>query len=179
MSSVLKILLILIYTPTLWAIPNWVKLTDKKTQHCSEQAPCTLVHDKNNQRFRVTFDLKKEDNKLLLSTVNIVGPDKKKSQFSDLENFHAHFDDEEFKLFAVDLNNDGFLDLALEASLSNRMGPMYYYWVYDSKKKSFVQTTEQIEELSFNAKGKLEGAASGDLYTINKDFKIQASSGTK
>ncbi len=176
MLSVLKILFVFFYTPSLLAIPNWVKLTDKKTQHCSQQAPCTLVHDKNKQRFQVTFDLKKEGSKLFLTTVNIVGPDKKKTQFSELENFQAHYDDEEFKLFAVDLNNDGLLDLALEASLSNKMGPMYYYWVYDSKKKNFVQTTEQIEELSFNSKGKLEGAATGALYTINRDLRIQSKS---
>lgn len=172
MTSALKILLILFYTPTLWAIPNWVKLTDKRTQHCREQAPCILVHDKNNQRFHVTFDLKKEGSKLFLSTVNIMGPDKKKTQFSQLENFQAHYEDEEFKLFAVDLNEDRLLDLALEASLSNKKGPMYFYWIYDSKKKTFVQTSEQIEELSFNSKGKLEGVASGVLYTVDQNQKI-------
>jgi len=174
MSSVIKIFLIFLYAPTLWAIPNWVKLTDKKTKHCSQQTPCTLVHDKSNQRFYITFDLKKEGNQLFLSTVNITGPNKKKTQFSELDNFQAHYEGEEFQLFAVDLNNDGHLDLALEASLSNKMGPMYYYCIYDSKNKNFVQTSEQIEELSFNSKGNLEGATSGSLYSINKDLRVES-----
>jgi hypothetical protein len=167
------LLLLTSWVFTALASPSqWVKITDNKSRHCSQENPCSLAHEKSQEAFQIIFDLKAEENKLYLEKVHIANSQQMKQSFSDLDNFQALFKNEQYNLFAFDLDRDGYLDLALEASISNKMGPMYFYWVYDSKNKTFVQTPEQIEELKHNSKGQLVGAASLQRYTINKQNQL-------
>ena len=90
-----------------------------------------------------------------------------------MDNFQGIFPGEKYKLYALDINGDDHLDLALEASRSWKEGYFYFYWVYNPKKKEFVLTKDQLPELAKASKGKIRTTVNKDIYKVTKKYKIK------
>ena len=154
------------------SLSAWIELTDKETAHCTSKKPCYISHDKTKQRFKVVFQTEKTGEKLILNSVIIQGPNKKDHKYGELDNFQMIFKEEKYELFAVDLNSDGFLDLALRASRSLKLGDFYYYWVFNPKAGLFVQTKDQLEQMNVLGKNKLESFGSSKAYHVDAAYQI-------
>lgn len=154
------------------AFPEWLQLTDNQNKNCSAATPCHITQNKSKQRFDIVFDLSKDGDKLSLTAVNIGLTGQPKQIYKDLLNFQRHYEDEKFGVFAVDLNSDGYLDLALEASRALRQGQFYFYFIFNPKTSSFVLTPAQIERLNVKDKGELVSAGSNQVYKVDSHFKL-------
>ena len=160
-----------------------VSLVSKTNKHCSEKTPCSITQKKNKNSYQISVVYKEEKDMddepiLFIDEVKIKALGKKETQNfafknTDIENDIQGIDpNEELGLYALDVNSDGFLDIALNASDSLKESSLFYYWLYNPKKKKFVRTYEQIPELKFKAKGFYNSAVSSKTFKITSDYKI-------
>lgn len=172
MKQILLGFLSVLMSLSVFAFPEWLQLTDAQNKECSAEKPCYVTQEKSKKRYEIIFDTNKEGKKLTLTAVQIGLVAQKKQIYKDLQNFQRYFEGEKFGLFAVDLNSDGYLDLALEASHGARLGAFFFYFVFNPKTGNFVQTPEQIEKLNIKEKGELVSAGSEQHFKVGEDFKI-------
>lgn len=155
-----------------WTFPEWIPLTDQQNKICSQKKPCILNHEKSKKRYEIIFDLSTDGKKLSLIGVKIGLKNQKMQSFTKFKNFQRHYEGEIYGLFAGDINSDGFMDLFLEASHSARLGPFYFYFIFNPQTKNFVLTPEQIEKLDLRSNGNLMGSGSGQSFKIDSNFQI-------
>lgn len=170
MSKLYVFFITLFVVNTSLAISNWISLNAKENRRCSSANPCILSQSKIPETVSFMVNTKKDGEMLVLEKVVIEG--KSKQSFSKFENFPKLFENETIGVFATDLNNDGYQDLALQAARSLKNGYSYFYWIYNPNTHKFVQTLEQIEALAPFGKNQLKARGTEELYVVNADFQI-------
>ena len=155
-----------------WAIPkDWIRLTDKVRSYCDASRPCSLTQQKNKKKYKIIFKHELKKNMRWLKQVTIIHG-KKKMEYKKLKYFQGLFKNEIYKLYATDINQDGYLDLALHASSHISKGHHYFYFIYHPKKKVFIQTEEHLPALYSPKKGLLQSRADKTKYRLDKNYKI-------
>jgi hypothetical protein len=150
---------------------NWTALNAQSNKLCSETKPCYISHENGKVRHKIVVHTLKNKRKLTLKKVSISSGQKSQS-FADLENFPIRFVSESYEFFAVDLNQDGHMDLALRAAQSLSQGHQYFYWVYNPKMQSFVLTNKQLPRLNPTSGNKLKAVDGSKEYQVNEKFEI-------
>lgn len=153
---------------------SWAPITDQERKICDLESYCYVTQKKDSLKFRIFFEVNKKNKMFWLKKVTISETGSKKTKsYKKLDNFQGLFPGERYKLYAMDLNGDDYLDLALEASRSLREGYFYFYWVYNPKKKEFVLTKNQFPELARGHKGKIISPANDKKYKITKKYRVR------
>lgn len=157
------------------ALPvGWAPITDGNRKVCSEASVCKISQKLTGDEFQILFSISDKDDMLWLNNISIINVKTKASKSYSPINFQGMFKNTPYGLYALDLNKDGYLDLAIFASLAAKEGEMYLYWLYDSKTKTFVFTNEHFPELVMKKKGLLESLGNNEKFRINKNYKISA-----
>lgn len=149
---------------------GWLALNAASNKHCSQKNPCFLKQKSLEKSVKINFVLNKKGKKLSLKEIKVEG--KNVQSFTQLKNFPIHFESEKINLFATDLNSDGYMDLALRGARSVKFGYSYFYWVYNPKSHSFIQTPAQIEGLKVIGKNKLKAHGTEKIYAVGPNFQI-------
>lgn len=152
---------------------SWAPLTDSKRKWCESAKPCSISQSKHKVKFSVTAKTDIKDKMRWLKSFTISAQGKKKT-YEKLQNYQGHHLSEKLNLFSTDINRDGYVDLAAEASRHIGDGYQYFYFIYNPKKKEFVLTEEHLPALYSPAKGKLQAIFSKLPYKLTKDYKIVA-----
>lgn len=145
--------------------------------------PCfiqaSLKKKNHNKKIRVQFTLKKEEGMKRVQAVSFnYGKGKKQTDIIVNDNLGWREPAEKFPFYSLDLNKDGFKDLALQVFARN--GLKYEYWIYNPKSKKYIYQKRSIFELSRSVeKGKAiysnEAAVlpdGGESYILNKKYQL-------
>jgi hypothetical protein len=154
------------------SFPSMIQLTSQQNKLCELKNPCLLNHEKSKKKYKIIFETSMDGNKLNLQSVSINNSQKIK-KYKDFKNFPSLLTGESFNLSAIDLNNDGYLDLALQASRSLKQGFLYYYFIFNPKSNEFILTNKQIEELDVIGNNQLKASKALKKYYINSDYQIE------
>lgn len=151
---------------------HFAPLTDSTRPLCNEEMRCQMTQEKNGQKYQILFDVAPGKEESIVNTIKIVSLDTKSTETFPLPVPKHVVSGDTTPLFAVDINGDGFNDVALQAGLSNKFGYVFYYWVYNPKAKKFVFTKEMIPAL-LSVKGKtISSLTSHTEYKVSSSFKI-------
>lgn len=147
-------------------------LTDNTRQLCSENSQCLMTQSKNSEKYQLLFQSKVEKEETVVQTISIKNVRSGKSEDYTLPVPKAIYKGEQAPIFAVDVNNDGYNDIALQTGLSNARGYVFYYWVYNPKTKRFVFTDKMIPALQSLSGKKMTSLTSREEFSINDKFQI-------
>ena len=145
------------------ALPCWAgtPITSEKHPSCNEKAPCLIKQPKAQANYRVIFQTAKDQDVMLIKQVSISDEKTKATDSFEMKGMSGIFPGETYQFESLDLNNDGYTDLALMAFSSARQGPIYYYFIYDPTKKKFIMSPEPYPELKLDPKTKTYEAQEG------------------
>ena len=140
---------------------SWIDLTSVKNPRCdlNKGKVCTITN--NGRKFKVL--LKPEQFKdgsktqLRLDSLQIqeVSSPSSEPEIYHLEQTGFLPTNEFFELYQVRMRPTGETDLALYAYSSAHEGPMYYYFLYDPRKKIFAMTDLPMPKLAYDEKSGL------------------------
>lgn len=151
---------------------SWIPLTDSTNKHC--ESKCIIVNSEKQLKHSVTFEVEEEEylgeKQFIINAVNIQTSKEKVRTYKMPELDSVHIESQ-LELYAVDINNDGFLDLALAGERTATEGMLYYYFVYNPEKKEFVFSDEPLPKLS--SRDPFKNKIKGKAYVLGKDYSIK------
>lgn len=172
MTALMHILLLAVFSFSADFPRHFAPLTDSTRPLCTEDKLCQMTQEKNGKKYQILFDVASGKDESIVNTVKIVSLDTKSTEVFPLPVPKQVVSGDTTPLFAVDINNDGYNDVALQASLSNKFGYVFYYWVYNPKAKKFVFTKEMIPALLSTNGKTISSLTSHTEYQISSSFQI-------
>lgn len=153
------------------AAQAWTPITSKNKLSCEPKTPCFVEQKKDGLKFRIVFQTALEGHATAIKTVTIIEEKSKISSTFEMRMMSGVFKGEPYRFESLDLNADGYTDLALMAFSSARQGPIYHYFLYNPTAKKFVLSPEPYPELHLDPKTGLYQAQIGS-FKLGQDFKI-------
>ncbi len=164
--------------------PDWRPLTNETKKSCSAKSPCRL-RQKDGKEFDFIFKTHVDpDNKDMYFVEAVIVLNRKDGARQTFkipsENgpiIGGIYNDEEAPIYAFDLLERGYSDVALFAFNVRSVGPHYYYFLYDPERQSFVMSEETFPFLELDRK-KGRPFLSSDFirfHIVSSDFRIAGS----
>lgn len=151
---------------------HFIFLTDSTRPLCSESSKCVMSQAKSSEKYQLLFGSEEAKGETVVKTVTIKNVQSGKSEDFKLPVPKAIYKGEQAPIFAVDINNDGYNDLALQSGLANQRGYVFYYWIYNPKAKRFVFTDKMIPALQSTSGKKMTSMTSREEFHLNDKFEI-------
>jgi hypothetical protein len=167
------LILALLVSSIALAEKNWEPVTTEKNPDC-ETAKCIV--QEGESKFELTLKTSTKRGLLLLEAIALQNLSTKSVQEFHLKEVNGieGGQNDYFRIFKVSLRQGGFVELAVHAYNSARGGPMYYYFVFDPKKGSFVDNGDPLPKLKYEGKTKhFVSVLDGQVYNF-KDLKFTA-----
>lgn len=151
---------------------HYLPITDQVRRSCSESSECFVSQSKNASRYRILFKEEKAKGAVYIQEVVIKSETGGGDETYKLPTEKAIFKNEAVPLFVVDVNKDGYNDLALHSGDSASRGMVYYYWIYNPKSKKFVFSTEMAPALQGFDNKRISALTAKENYVINNDYQL-------
>jgi hypothetical protein len=151
---------------------HFIPLTDLLRKVCSEDSQCVVTQAKNGEKYQLLFSKKTDKADIWLQSLTIKNIKTKEVERFKLPSEKRISMDEATPLFVVDINNDGYHDLALQSGLSAQKGFVYYYWVYNPKNKTFVLSKESLPALKFIAPKNIASLSSKESFRLDDTYQL-------
>lgn len=147
-------------------------ITDSTRPFCNEESECFVTQNKDGRKFQVLFDVAPAKDKSVINTVKILSVEGKATETYPLPQPKSVASNDMAPLFAVDINGDGYNDIAMQMGLGSKTGYIFYYWVYSPKAKKFVFTKDLIPALQHIGGKKITSLTTHSEYKVNGAFQL-------
>ena len=155
-STGLTALALAILFPISWAGSTSAALSKMEWTACGAKSPCRIQNE--NHAFAIelhpeTFYIGKAPHirldQLQIKDLSSANSEPENYYLGEINLLPA---DEHFELFKIQIRPTGETDLALLAYSSAKEGPMYYYFLYDRKKKKMIMSDLALPKLRYDLK---------------------------
>ena len=149
--------------------PIWQPMTSTSHTTCDRQNACRV--NEVNGNFAVEFVTSTQQGMLHLDRFNIKNLASGVSQQFSPAAMNDISADSFFEVDQIHIRPGGVVDIALHAFNSAREGKVYYYFIYDAKKKTFVMSDDTFPRLA-NENGVYFSDIQHAKYKLGADFKF-------
>lgn len=167
--------LILQFVVQVWAADyprHFAILTDSTRPFCNEEAQCFVTQSRDGRKYQILFDVAPAKDKNVINAVKIVSLDGKTTEIYPLPQPKSVATNDMAPLFAVDINGDGYNDVAMQMGLGSKTGYIFYYWMYNPKSKKFVFTKDLIPALQPVGGKKITSLTTHSEYKVDGAFQL-------
>ncbi len=162
---------------------TWRDITYEQKKSCTKEAPCRFSPDGKAQ-FHVIFHTQPDRDypelRLIerVEFINLNGKSRdiiKIPQVDGVPRIQGLSEDDQVGFYLVNLRDPKVFDLALSGLDSMKLGPLYYYFLWDAKNQRFVMTNEALPSLKPVVQKGVKLLTDGESkYEIGKDLRIKS-----
>ena len=129
----------------------WTEVGDRSHPNCAQKS-CSV--NEGSTSFEIGMEIEAKDDLEYLTQLVIRNRKTGQAQSFDTSAVNGAENHQPFNLYQVRLQSPNVIDLALRAYTSARAGPSYYYFLFDAKTQTFVQTEDTVPKLNVDPKTK-------------------------